>query len=62
MADSLASGTVRMMEQRDFERALAEVRPSTASWFATARNVALFANEGGAYDDLAAYLKKRKLL
>jgi hypothetical protein len=24
--------------------------------------VALFANEGGTYDDLAAYLRKRKLL
>jgi hypothetical protein len=24
--------------------------------------VALFANEGGAYDDLAAYLRKRRLL
>jgi hypothetical protein len=37
-----------------------EVRPSTGGWFATARNVALFANEDGVYDDLAAYLKKRK--
>jgi len=27
-----------------------------------ARNVALFANEGGSYDDLAAYLRKRRLL
>jgi hypothetical protein len=27
-----------------------------------ARNVALFANEGGTYDDLAAYLRKRRLL
>ena len=27
-------------------------RPSTGAWFATARNVALFANEGGSYDDL----------
>jgi SpoVK/Ycf46/Vps4 family AAA+-type ATPase len=62
MADSLASGTVRMIEQRDFEQALAEVRPSTAPWFATARNVALFANEGGTYDELATYLKKRKLI
>ncbi len=61
MADSIASGSVRMIEQRDFETALREVRPSTAPWFATARNVALFANEGGTYDDLAAYLKKRKL-
>jgi hypothetical protein len=24
--------------------------------------VALFANEGGAYDDLAAYLRKRRLI
>ena len=62
MADSLATGNVRMIEHRDFETALREVRPSTSSWFATARNVALFANEGGTYDDLAAYLKKRKLI
>jgi SpoVK/Ycf46/Vps4 family AAA+-type ATPase len=62
MADSITSGAVRMIEHRDFERALAEVRPSTAPWFATARNVALFANEGGTYDELATYLKKRKLI
>lgn len=62
MADSIERGEVRMIEQRDFDRALKEVRPSTGPWFATARNVALFANEGGAYDDLVAYLKSRKLL
>jgi len=62
MHDSIASGSVRMIEQRDFERALREVRPSTGPWFATARNVAMFANEGGSYDELAAYLKKRKLI
>jgi hypothetical protein len=28
----------------------------------TARNVALFADDGGAYDEPAAYLKKRRLL
>ncbi|BCJ49911.1 ATPase AAA [Actinoplanes sp. NBRC 14428] len=62
MADSMRTGTIRMIEQRDFVRALNELRPSTGPWFATARNVAMFANEGGAYDDLTAYLKKRKLL
>src|SRR2546423_1981411 len=61
MAESISSGSVRLHEQLDFEQALREVRPSTAPWFATARNVALFANEGGTYDDLAAYLKKRKI-
>jgi AAA+ superfamily predicted ATPase len=62
MADSIEHGSVRMIEQRDFERALKEVRASTGPWFVIARNVALFANEGGAYDDLVSYLKKRKLL
>ena len=59
MHDSIRTGTVRMIEQRDFDAALREVRPTTKPWFATARNVAMFANEGGVYDDLAAYLKKR---
>jgi hypothetical protein len=35
------------------------VKPSTHEWFATARNYALHANEGGAYDDVLAYLDMR---
>ncbi|MFD0592754.1 hypothetical protein ACFQZ4_09510 [Catellatospora coxensis] len=62
MHDSITSGDLRMIEQRDFEAALREVRPSTGPWFTTARNVAMFANEGGAYDELVSYLKKQKLL
>ncbi|MFG2054845.1 AAA family ATPase [Micromonospora sp. NPDC048930] len=62
MADSVRTGEVRMIEQRDLERALKEVRPSTRPWLSTARNVAMFANEGGVYDDLVGYLKRRKLL
>ncbi|MER7281927.1 ATP-binding protein [Dactylosporangium sp. NPDC000244] len=60
--DSIERGEVRPIEQRDLERALKEVRPSTGPWFAAARNVAMFANEGGAYDDLVRYLKSRKML
>jgi SpoVK/Ycf46/Vps4 family AAA+-type ATPase len=62
MADSVRTGEVRMIEQRDLERATKEVRPSTKPWMATARNVAMFANEGGVYDDLVAYLKRRRML
>jgi SpoVK/Ycf46/Vps4 family AAA+-type ATPase len=62
MHDSITSGEVRMIEQRDFDQALREVKPSTGGWMSTARNVAMFANEGGAYDELAAYLKKRKFI
>ncbi|GGN44722.1 cell division control protein 48 CDC48 [Actinoplanes campanulatus] len=61
MRDSIATGEVRMISQADMLGAAREVRPSTDAWFATARNVAMFANESGEYDDLAAYLKKRKI-
>jgi SpoVK/Ycf46/Vps4 family AAA+-type ATPase len=60
--DSMVSGQVRMIEQRDLDVAVREVRPSTESWFVSARTVVQFANQGGEYDDLAAYLKRRKRL
>ena len=62
MHDSIKSGVARTIEQDDFDRALRDVRPSVGQWFTAARNVALFANEGGVYDELAAYLKRRKLI
>jgi SpoVK/Ycf46/Vps4 family AAA+-type ATPase len=62
LADSMAAGEIRMIEQRDFERALREVKPSIGGWLATARNVAMYANDTGAYDELAAYLKQRRML
>ena len=62
LLDSVRLGEPRMIGTPDLEAAIAEVKPSLASWFDVARNVALFANEGGSYDDLAAYLRKRRLL
>ena len=62
MQDSIARGDVRMIEQGDFETALHEVKPSTRTWMTTARNVAMFANEGGSYDELAKYLKQRRMM
>ncbi len=62
LLDSVRLSEPRMIGTPDLEAAIAEVKPSLGAWFDTARNVALFANEGGAYDDLATYLRKRKLL
>ncbi|MEJ2869206.1 ATP-binding protein [Actinomycetospora sp. OC33-EN08] len=62
LLDSVATGTARMITQDDLLAAAAEVRPSTGPWFTTARQVALYANADGSYDDLAAYMKRRKLL
>jgi AAA+ superfamily predicted ATPase len=62
LMDSVRLGEPRMIGTPDLEAAIAEVKPSLAAWFDVARNVALFANEGGTYDDLAAYLRKRRLI
>jgi AAA+ superfamily predicted ATPase len=62
LMDSVQRGEPRMIGLPDLEAAIGEVKPSLGAWFDTARNVALFANEGGTYDDLAAYLRKRRLL
>jgi hypothetical protein len=41
---------------------LKEIRPSTRAWFEVARNYAMFANDGGTYDDLLDYLRACRLL
>ncbi|TDQ53733.1 ATP-binding protein [Actinorugispora endophytica] len=58
LLDSVDRGRARMIGMGDFEEALTEVRSSTGPWLEAARGVAMFANEGGAYDDLVAYLDK----
>ena len=62
LMDSVRRGEPRMIGTPDLEAAIGEVKPSLGAWFDTARNVALFANENGSYDDLAAYLRKRRLI
>ncbi|SMB96862.1 ATPases of the AAA+ class [Deinococcus hopiensis KR-140] len=62
MEDAVRRGQARPVKPQDFSRALRDVKPSTGAWFDTARNVAQFANGDGTYDDLAAYLRARRLL
>ncbi len=59
LLDSVSSGVPRLITMDDFDTALREIRPSIAAWMDTARNVALFANPSGEYDDLATYIRKR---
>ncbi|MEV7190430.1 AAA family ATPase [Streptomyces sp. NPDC093510] len=62
LLDSARTGTVRMIGMKDLMDAAATIAPSSDPWFASARNVAMFANEGGMYDDLVTYLKKKRKL
>ncbi|QDU87708.1 ATP-dependent zinc metalloprotease FtsH [Pirellulimonas nuda] len=43
---------------RDLERAIKQHKPTTQEWFASARNYALYANDGGLYDDVLKYFEK----
>ncbi|KAA9153336.1 AAA family ATPase [Amycolatopsis acidicola] len=62
LLESVDSGQPRPIGMAELSTAVRQVRPSTAGWFATAKNVALYGNTDGTYDDLLAYLKKRRLL
>lgn len=62
MMDSIATGEIRPITMDDVRGALADVRPSTTAWLHSARNVVTFANNDGRYDDLAAYLRSRRML
>ena len=59
---SARTGTMQPITMRELNAALAEVRPSTGAWLQTARNVAEFGNDHGEYDELLAYLKRRRML
>jgi AAA+ superfamily predicted ATPase len=60
MEDALRTGEARPITMAEFKKALKEIRPSTRPWFDLAKNYAMFANEGGAYDELLAYIKEQK--
>jgi len=56
--DSLAGDAATPLARKHFDAALAEVKPTTAEWLATARNYAKYANEGGQYDEVLTFLGK----
>jgi SpoVK/Ycf46/Vps4 family AAA+-type ATPase len=60
MAASMEAGVVRPIRQSDLLDAVRAVRPSVQPWIETARNFAIYSNEAGAYDELLAYLKRRR--
>ncbi|MEU8886476.1 AAA family ATPase [Streptomyces sp. NPDC048442] len=62
LMDSARTGTVRMINTKGLLGAVRQIKPSTEAWFASARNVAMFANDGGTYDDLLAHLKRKRKL
>ena len=62
LQESIKTGQMHPITQRQLEQAAADTGPSTKAWFGIAHNYALYANDGGQYDDLLAYIRTHKLL
>ncbi len=62
LIDAIDDNDAKPIEMKHFKKALSEVKPSIRGWLESAKNYALFANDGGQYDDLAEYLKEHKVI
>jgi transitional endoplasmic reticulum ATPase len=57
LREAMKAGALRPLSTKDLAAAAKSLRPTTREWFSTARNYALYSNEGGVYDDVLKYLK-----
>ncbi|NQU48579.1 MAG: cell division protein, partial [Planctomycetes bacterium] len=60
LADALKLGAPAPITTKDLLQAVKGIRPSTKEWFGSARNYALYSNQGGIYDDILEYLKIKR--
>jgi AAA+ superfamily predicted ATPase len=60
LMDSVRTGKVRMIVMKDLITASKQVRPSIGQWLETVKNVVMFGEDDGTFDELRAYLKKAK--
>ncbi len=57
LQDAIKTGQPSPLTTSDLLSALKRVKPTTTEWFATARNHAVYSNQGGTYDEILKYLK-----
>lgn len=60
LREAVKSGLPKPITTKDLLVACKDVRQSTREWFSTARNHALYSNEGGLYDEILDYLKIKR--
>ena len=57
LQEALKTGVPKPLTTRDLAAAAGTLKATTKEWFATARNYALYSNQGGIYDDILKHLK-----
>jgi transitional endoplasmic reticulum ATPase len=57
LKDAMKRGVPTPLTTKDLLAAAKSLHATTKEWFSTARNYAVFSNQGGVYDDILKYLK-----
>ena len=60
LQDAIRTGRPTPLTTKDLLNAAKRTNATTREWFASAKNHALYANQGGVYDDILAYLNIKK--
>jgi transitional endoplasmic reticulum ATPase len=58
--ESLKTGKAIPVETKDLLNVIKNYKPTTKEWFLSAKNHALYSNQGGIYDGVLEYLKMKK--
>jgi AAA+ superfamily predicted ATPase len=59
LKQAMRDGVPKPLTTKDLLASAASIKPSTKEWFSSAKNYAMYANQGGAYDDVLKYLDGR---
>jgi len=57
LKEAMKAGIPKPITTKDLLHAAAGLKPTTRDWFGTAKNYALYSNQGGTYDEILKYLK-----
>lgn len=60
LQQAMKTGQVTPLRTGDLLGAMKKQRPTTREWFSTAKNYAMYANQGGHYDDILEYLRIKR--
>jgi ATP-dependent 26S proteasome regulatory subunit len=58
--ETMKKGTTQPITQKHLEQAAKKLNATTLEWLASAKNYALYSNQGGTYDELNEYFKANK--
>ncbi len=60
LREAVKTGVPTPLSTKDLIKSAKGTKPTTKEWFATAKNYALYSNQGGEYDDVLEYMKLKK--